>query len=147
MAIVKWNPFGFLPSRVGLRSTMRWPEIGEAFGVPFAQWPSMDIYSKGDDLVIKAEVPGSSPEDIDIDLEDDVLTISGKRTHEEEVEEDDYYRKECAYGSFCRNIQLPKGIGEEDVSAKLKDGLLEVVVKGAGASAPPKKRIPIEKGD
>jgi len=148
MAIIRWNPFGFPPRRVGWQGAMGWPDIGDAFGPPFTQWwPSMDIYSKEDDLVIKAEVPGAGQEDIDINLEDDLLTISGKRAHEEEVKEGDYYRKECAFGSFCRTIPLPKGVKEEDISARLKDGVLEVVVKGAGTSAPPKKRIPIERAD
>jgi HSP20 family protein len=148
MAVVRWNPFGFLPSRIGWQGALRWPDPNDAFGTPFTQWwPSMDIYSKDDDLVIKAEVPGALPQDIDVDLDDDVLTISGKRAHEEEVEEDDYYRKECAFGSFCRTIPLPKGVKEEDISAKLKDGVLEVVVKGAGTSVPTKKKIPVEKGD
>jgi HSP20 family protein len=140
MPIMRWDRFGILPRR--------WFGAGDLFEEPLAQWwPSMDIYSKGNDLVIRAEVPGARAEDIDIHLDDDILTISGKRAHEEEVSEENFYRKECAYGSFCRTIPLPKGTKEDDVSAKLKDGVLEVVVKGAGKAIPPRKKIPIQRAD
>jgi len=148
MPIMRWNPFELIPARMGWRWPSRWAGWEDLLAPSLSGWwPRMDVYSKGKDLVIKAEVPGASPEDISVDLEDNVLTISGKRAHEEEVREDDYYRRECAYGSFCRSIPLPKGVTEKDITARLKDGVLEVVVKGAGEAAPPRRRIPIQKGD
>lgn len=148
MPIAKWSPLGFLSGRFGWPGPARWLGLEEMMRMPAAEWwPNMDVYSKGKDLVIRVEVPGASPEDIAVDLAENQLTISGKRVHEEEVKEDDYYRRECSFGSFCRTIPLPKEVKEKDISAKLKDGVLEVVVKGAGSMAPPKKRIPIEKAD
>jgi len=93
--------------------------------------------------VIKMDLSEYKEEDIDISLEDSCLTISGKHEREEETEDKNYYRKECYSGSFSRRIQLPKEVKEEDVSAGLKEGVLEVRVKGAGTAIEGKKKIPI----
>lgn len=119
--------------------------LGRRFGGgDLAEWsPAVDVYSKDGDLVIKAELPGMKPEDVDITLQEGVLTISGERKAEHEREGAGYYVKERRYGSFRRSMRLPEGVDESKIHARFEDGVLEVVVEGAGAVTEP-HRIQIE---
>jgi HSP20 family protein len=90
--------------------------------------PTVDMFDRENEVVVRAEVPGMSKEDIDISVLGNTLTISGERKSEEEVKEDDYYYCERSYGRFQRNIALPQGVGAEDIKASYKDGVLEVVL-------------------
>lgn len=113
-------------------------------GGDLAEWaPAIDVYSKDGDLVIKAELPGMKPEDVDITLQEGVLTISGERKAEEEREGAGYFVRERRYGSFRRSMRLPEGVDESKIHARFEDGVLEVVVEGAGAVTEP-RRIQIE---
>ncbi|MCG6879082.1 MAG: Hsp20/alpha crystallin family protein [Deltaproteobacteria bacterium] len=76
-----------------------------------------------------ASLPGVKKEDINIDIHDNVLTISGKKESEREEKEANYYLKESSYGSFSRSVRLPGEVEEEDVDASYKDGVLKVVMK------------------
>jgi HSP20 family protein len=109
--------------------------------------PAVDVFSRGEDLVVQAELPGVDPDrDIEISLQDGMLTIRGERRHEDRVEKDDYYRFESTYGSFQRSIPLPQGVREDDIRANYENGILEVVVPKARELAEAKK-IPVEVGD
>jgi len=133
MAIVKWNPFlpsayrEWFPRGLFLSDLAEFPLHQAGFA------PSTDVYTDGDDIVVKMELPGFKSEDLDISLEDSCLTISGKHEHEEKVEEKDYYRRERYSGAFARSIALPREVRDEDIAANLKDGILEVRVAGAAA--------------
>ena len=107
--------------------------------------PDMDVYGEGGDLMIKLDLPEFKAEDVDISLEDSVLTITGKHEHEEKVDQKDYYRHERRSGSFTRSLALPTEVKEEDIEASLKDGTLEVRVAGGAAVAAVEesKKIPI----
>ena len=108
------------------------------------EWaPAVDATAKNGDLVIRAELPGVKPEDVDISLQDNVLTISGERKAEQEEERGGYYIRERRYGSFSRSFNLPQGTDESKVRARFENGVLEVTVEGAGAVQEP-KRIQIE---
>ncbi len=121
-----------------------WRGEGRAAPRAAAEWsPAMDVYSKDGDLVIKLELPGVKPEDVDITLQDGVLTISGQRKAEQEREGAGYYVKERRYGSFRRSMRLPEGVDESKIHARFEDGVLEVVVEGAAAVTEP-RRIQIE---
>lgn len=87
---------------------------------------SVDMFEDGDDLVIKAEIPGMKKEDINIDFSGDVITISGEKKTEEKTEQKDYYRLERSFGSFSRKLRLPMDIQIEKTSASFKDGVLEI---------------------
>ncbi|HWO72073.1 MAG TPA: Hsp20/alpha crystallin family protein [Dehalococcoidia bacterium] len=89
-------------------------------------WPAIDVYEKDGSLVVKADVPGMKPEDIDVTISEDGLTISGQRQEEKEVKDKDYYRCERSYGSFVRQIALPAGADRDKAEARFKDGVLEV---------------------
>ena len=108
--------------------------------------PVLDVLQEDGDIVIRAELPGVKPEDVDITLHDGVLTISGERKAEEQREGSGYYVRERRYGSFRRSMTLPQGVDESKISARFDGGVLTVRVSGAAAVQEP-KRIQIEAGD
>ncbi len=88
--------------------------------------PTVDIYEEGDNLVVKADMPGMDKNDVDISISDGYLTISGHRKKEEKVEKGNYFRYERSHGSFFRRFELPAGIDADKVKAHLEHGILEV---------------------
>jgi HSP20 family protein len=87
---------------------------------------SVDMFEEGDELVIKAEVPGLKKEEINIDITGDVVTISGEKKSEERTERKDFYRVERSFGSFSRKLHLPLEIQVDKVKASFKEGVLEI---------------------
>lgn len=115
---------------------------------PSAQpWaPAVDVFSRDNDLVIRAELPGIDPEkDVEITVQDGMLTIKGERRHEERVDREGYLRFESRYGAFQRTVPLPQGVKESDIRATYDRGILEVVVPRAGEVASV-KRVPVTVG-
>jgi HSP20 family protein len=104
--------------------------------------PSLDVYEEKSDVVVKAEMPGMSKDDIDITLSDSTLTLKGEKKKEEEVKEKDYYRCERQYGSFYRTVELPSEVKSDGVKATFKDGVLEVRL--AKSAEPKKKEIHVK---
>ena len=90
------------------------------------QAPTLDVYEQKDDVIVKAEIPGLTKDDIDITLEGNFLTIKGEKKKEEEVKDDDYYRCERTYGAFSRTVELPVAVQTDKVNAAFKDGVLEI---------------------
>lgn len=88
--------------------------------------PSVDIFEDGNNVVVKAEVPGMKKEDIEVNLTQDTITISGHKKEEEKVEKKDFYRLERSFGSFTRKLRLPSDILTDKAKASFKDGVLEV---------------------
>jgi HSP20 family protein len=116
---------------------------GRQQGVATEWAPAIDALTKDSDVVIRVELPGVKQEDVDISLHDNVLTISGERSDEQEEERGGYHIRERRYGSFRRSVALPEGIDESKISARYEDGVLEVRVQG-GAVAREPKRIQIQ---
>jgi HSP20 family protein len=93
------------------------------------EWvPSLDVSETKSDIVVKAELPGLDPKDIDISLNDGFLTIKGEKKHETEEKEENYHFVERSYGSFVRSIQLPRDVKHEKISASYKNGVLKIVL-------------------
>jgi len=92
---------------------------------------SVDVYQNKDAIIIKSTIAGVKPEDIDISINNDMVTIRGKREVETTVSEEDYFYQECYWGGFSRSIILPVEITAEKVSASLKNGVLTVVLPKA----------------
>ena len=86
----------------------------------------MDIYDKGDSIVIQSTVAGVKPENLDVSITSDSVTIRGMREREEETHEENYYYKELFWGTFSRSVILPEEIDEDDAEASLKHGLLTI---------------------
>jgi HSP20 family protein len=101
---------------------------------------SVDIFEEGDNVVVKAEVPGLKKDDIEVNLTEDTITITGQKKSEERVERKDYYRLERSFGSFTRKLRLPADIQTDKAKATFRDGVLEVRIPKA-PSAKAKKII------
>jgi HSP20 family protein len=86
----------------------------------------VDIYETDGALVLKAELPGFSKDDIHIELKENTLVIKGERKHEDEVKDGNYHRMERTYGAFQRSFVLPTTVDREKVNASYKDGVLEL---------------------
>jgi HSP20 family protein len=94
-----------------------------------ATWaPQLETFRRDGKLVLRADLPGLSKDDVEIDVDDDMLTISGERRDEYKDQRDDYYRTERTYGRFFRAIQLPEGVNHDEIDATFKDGVLEVTI-------------------
>ncbi len=92
---------------------------------------SVDVYQKGNALVVKSTIAGVEPENLEIFLNRDMLTIKGKREHEGRVERGDYFIRECYWGRFSRTIILPSDVKSEEAKATLKDGVLTIIMPKA----------------
>jgi HSP20 family protein len=106
--------------------------------------PAVDVFEKDGQLHINAELPGIKDKDVEIEVTDDVLTISGEKRDEREVKSDDFYRSERSFGSFHRQISLPAGADTDDVEATFKDGVLKIVIP-VKAATPSAKKIEVKK--
>jgi HSP20 family protein len=107
--------------------------------------PSTDVVARGRDLVIRVSLSGVSPEDVEITLSNDVLTVSGERRGDPDDQDEKFYVRERYYGVFRRSWTLPAGITEHDVSAEFENGLLELTVRGGAAATPEPRRIEIKR--
>jgi len=109
---------------------------------PIQAWaPAVDIFEKDHNLIIRAELPGVKKDEIDIAIEDGVLTLHGERKRESEVEESNVYRLERVYGAFTRSFSLPTTVDPSKVQAVYRDGVLEVTVPKLEAAKPKKVQI------
>ena len=90
--------------------------------------PHIDVQQRGNELVVKADLPGLRPEDINVAVDRGVLTISGERRQEEREEREGFIRSEVRYGTFYRTIPLPDGADEERVAATFRNGVLEITI-------------------
>jgi HSP20 family protein len=106
--------------------------------------PQIETFRRGDQLVIRADLPGMKKEDVNVEIEHDMLKVSGERSEEHEEERDEYYRSERSYGRFYRAIPLPDGVTDKQVDATFHDGVLEVTVPAPKTAQPRSKRIDIK---
>ena len=89
---------------------------------------SVDVFRDGKTLVVRSTVAGAKPDDIDISVHGDLLTIRGKRETDRSIKEEDWYYRECYWGTFSRSVVLPYDVDAERAEASLKNGILEVRV-------------------
>jgi HSP20 family protein len=135
MAIVRWEPFRDLVSvqermnRIfddAFRGTGRGSEDDWALGGSWA--PVVDIFEHEGNLVLKAELPGVDPKDVDVHVENNTLTLRGERKFASEVKREKYHRVERAYGTFSRSFTLPNVVDTDKIKAEYKDGVLQVTL-------------------
>jgi HSP20 family protein len=107
--------------------------------------PALDVFEKEGKLQINAELPGMTDKDIEIEITDDALTISGEKRDEREVKEDNYYRSERSYGRFRRQVALPAGADTDHAEATFKDGVLKIAIP-VEATATSAKKIEVKAG-
>jgi HSP20 family protein len=143
MALVRWDPVRDLD---GLQS-----DVNRLFDTFFGarpaneaarRWaPAMDLVETDDHLVLRADLPGLDKDDVEIEVKDDVLTVSGERKAEHEERQDGFHRIERAYGGFARSLTLPKGIDPDQVQAEFNKGVLEVRIPKPAERKPHRVQI------
>lgn len=125
MQLIKWEPFKEIDQFLDAN-------ILQPFKVGFDL--AVDVYEEGDTIYAKMSLPGINKEDLDISLDDDMLTISGRREEEKETDTKDYYSKEIRRGAFSRTVGLPKSVDASGAGAKYENGELTIsmpIVAGA----------------
>jgi HSP20 family protein len=103
----------------------RWGEMMSAFE---ERMPKVDVIDREEEVVVRAEVPGVSKDDLDVTVSDNTVTIRGETRHEEKEEKGDYYRSEMTRGSFARTVLLPSDVDADQAKAKFSDGVLELTL-------------------
>ncbi|MGE5613570.1 MAG: Hsp20/alpha crystallin family protein [Bacillota bacterium] len=141
MALVPWNPFREVDN-IGR-------EISSFFDFPsrfFGGYnsPRVDVYQTENDVVVKAEIPGVSKEDLKLFIDDDSVRISGQTKKEKEFSDENVYRSERYYGSFSRTIPLPVEVKSENARAEYKDGILSITVPKSEPSKAKGRKIDIQ---
>ena len=137
MTLMKWDPFRDL---IHYHQRLTAPLTGE--NDSFGSWiPPVDVFENGDDLIIRAEVPGLDRKDIDIRVEDNRLVIQGERKRESEFDEEAAYRLERSFGAFTRSFLLPKTVDAGRIGAAYRDGVLEVRLPKTEVAKPRKIEI------
>ncbi len=148
--MTRWSPFTQM-------STL-WDEMNDLFEQHFGgrslmrplsgmtRWaPSVDMYETDDEIVVKADVPGMSKEDLEVTVTEEAITISGETQAEKEVKGENYMRRERRYGKFTRRLPLPAAVHLDEAKAKFTDGILEVrVPKEAKPEEEKGRKIAIE---
>ena len=105
-------------------------ELGTLGDLERPVWsPQVEVFERGSQLVVRADLPGMTKDDVNVDITDDALVIRGERKSEREENEEGYYRTERSYGSFYRQIPLPAGVNAENANATFRDGVLEITMQ------------------
>jgi HSP20 family protein len=151
MAIVRWEPIRDLLS-LQERMNRLFNEQYRGSSQPEDEWalggswaPAVDIYEEGHDIVLKAELPGVDPKDVDIRLENNVLSLRGQRKAENDVKKESYHRVERSYGTFSRSFTLPTVVDQSAIKAEVKDGILKVVLPKREEAKPKQIEINVSK--
>ncbi|MBT4850299.1 Hsp20/alpha crystallin family protein [Candidatus Parcubacteria bacterium] len=107
--------------------------------------PAIDVYEEKDNVIVEATLAGIKPEEVEINVHDDVLTLEGKRQTSSEIDEKNYYRKEVRSGSFHRSVILPASVQADKAKAKFENGMLKVLLPKETESKPKNIKINIDK--
>jgi HSP20 family protein len=149
MAVIRWEPAREINSLQ--------QEMNRLFGTFFdgpagggagsaRRWmPAMDLVETEDQFVLRADLPGLTEADVEVSLEDNVLTVSGERKAEHEEKREGFYRLERATGAFNRSLTLPKGVDGDAITARFDNGVLEVRIPKPAADKP--RKVQIQVGD
>jgi HSP20 family protein len=116
--------------------------FGESEALPAR--PAIESYIEGGKFIVRTDLPGIDPKDVDIKVTGDILTVKGHREDKRETKKSDYFRREIRYGSFERSISLPEGIKAEDLKATYRDGVLELSAPMPKEAAPKEVKIQVE---
>ncbi len=123
--LTRWEPFAELGE---LRSRLDRLFGDLTDGRDRAWAPAIDVEREKDKLIVRADVPGVKPEDVNIEVQDDILTISGEHEERTEKKEKNFLRRERRYGSFSRSMALPPGVDASKIEAVTKDGVIELEI-------------------
>jgi len=122
-----------------------WNRAGSTMSM--MRWtPQIDVSQRNNELVVRADLPGLSKDDLKVDVAEDAITIQGERRLEHEEEREGMYRSERSYGQFYRVIPLPEGAKTDQAKASFKDGVLEIIVPAPAEQATRGRRLEITEG-
>ena len=146
MALIKWNPensfdfFNDIDSHISRmwKSPLDYREAGQAL------IPRVDIMEKGEMFELRFELPGVSKKEINVEIKDEVLTVSGEKTAEELGEKERCYMNERRYGKFSRSFRLSEHVSSDNISAKYSDGILTLLLNKSEQSVSNSKMIKVE---
>ncbi|MFX1266310.1 MAG: Hsp20/alpha crystallin family protein [Promethearchaeota archaeon] len=160
MVLDRWQPTRRLPWRLfreldetgrqfdSLFETALWPAIWRRLPTQEREWsPAIEVFEKEDKYVVKAEIPGLKEEDVEISVNDDVLTLKGEKKTEYEVKEEEYHWSERTYGSFLRTIRLPSNVEAEKIEAEYENGMMEITLPKMAEVKPKKIMVKPKKGE
>jgi len=143
MSITRWDPFrnlSTLQDQVNRLFETNFPARSDNSAL--TTWaPAVDIYETENELVIKADLPEMNEKDLDVRVENNMLTLRGERKFEEKVKEDNYLRIERTYGSFSRSFSLPNTVNTEAIKAEYKNGVLRVELPKRAESKPKQVKV------
>lgn len=154
--LTRWEPFGGIRRRGDVFSELSrmQEEMNRYFddffgeqrrGLSEGAWlPAVDVSETDSEMVVRAELPGMTQDDIEVNLQDNVLTLKGEKKQEKKEEKENYHRVERSYGSFSRSFTLPAGVNQDEVKATFKDGVLEIAMPKTEEAKP--KKIAITAG-
>lgn len=145
MELTRWDPFRDLQALQD-RMNRLFEGVGRISGRPDevygGHWvPAVDVYEGDHEFVVKADLPGMDIKDVDVQIQENVLTIRGERQADKGIEKERYHRIERAYGTFQRSFTLPNIVDQEKVKARFKDGVLEIVIPKQDRAKPKQIRI------
>jgi HSP20 family protein len=148
MALIRWQPYGAVSSLQDSINRLfhdAFPRSLADEDFALSAWkPVVDIYDKAEAIVIHAELPGVTKDDVSIEVKENVLTLKGERVEVKEVNDDKYLRKERSFGSFYRAFTLPSAVNPESIKATFKDGILEIEIPKPEEQKPKQVQIKIE---
>jgi HSP20 family protein len=150
MSIIRWEPFRDLVSTQDRFNQLFNDTFSRAFGdqqevSPRAWIPPVDIYETGDSLVLKAELPGINPDEVEIRVEDSTIYLKGERKFEKEIKEENLHRVERSYGTFTRSFALPNTIDADKVNAEYQNGILTLTIPKHEEAKPRTIKINVSK--
>ena len=148
--LVRWNPVREAAELMNeFDRALEYPLLRQRWGMPLrtneivGSWNlALDVAEKGDVFTVKASLPGISPDDLNVTLEDNVLTIQGEVKEDETIEESNYHIRERRYGSFSRSVRFPVPVESDKVEAEFENGVLTLSIPKAEAVKP--KRIAVK---
>jgi HSP20 family protein len=137
-----WDPFEEMEEAMG-----RLPQMANMGQMQKAFVPAMDVYQTDKAVMVETPLAGVRPEEVEVTVEKDVLTVKGESKKEHEVDEKNYYRKEVRSGSFFRQLALPVPVMEDKVAAEFADGVLKITCPKAQPTVAKKIAVKVTKKD
>jgi len=138
--LVRWDPFAEIGGLSRVLDPAHW-------GVPtgyirrFDLTPAVDLSETDNEVVVKASLPGVKAEDVDISVNDGILTVKGEKKYDDKTEGENFYRREIRYGAFSRSIPLPAAVDQDKAEAAFADGVLTVTLPKSAAAKPKQIKI------
>ncbi len=150
MAVIRWEPARELQAiqqEMNRLFGSAYPQGNGANGSSVSRWiPPMDVAEEEEHFVVRADLPGVEETDVNVELEDNVLTISGERKSDTDERKDGHHRIERAYGTFSRSLALPEGVDPEAITASFDKGVLTVRIPKPDQRKPRKVAINVGEG-